>query len=193
MHSGNEPFINDNKKTDYTVLDFWKWAYDDFINNVQRGVLAEYIVATAIGTIDMPEEKHRVMWRPYDLLSPEGWKVEVKCAAHVQSWDAKHPGHISYSIAPTRVPDETGDYKDDAPKQRNSDCYVFALYKATSADENMLDLSLWEFYVLKTSVLDKEKPNQKSITLPSLLALNPVKCSYEGLREGLRTAMEREG
>lgn len=191
MYSGNEPFINDNKNTNYSVIDFWKWAYGDFINNVQRGVLAEYIVATAIGTLEMPKEQQRVMWRPYDLLSPEGWKVEVKCAANIQSWETKHPGHISYSIAPARVPDETGDYKDDAPKQRNSDCYVFALYKATSSDENMLDLGLWEFYVLKTTVLDAEKPNQKSITLPSLLALNPVECTYEGLRDGLQLAMER--
>jgi len=192
MYKGNDHFIRDGKETDISVQDFWQWAYSDFVNNVQRGVLAEYIVSTAIGAANDPAEHQRVMWRPYDLLSPEGWRIEIKCAAYVQSWDSKHPDHVSYSIAPARVPDETGDYKDDAPKQRNSDCYVFALCKAMSADENILDLDLWEFFVLRTAVLDSEKPNQKSITLPSLLSLGPVTCTYVELREGIQSAMKRE-
>ncbi len=191
MQEGHEHFIVNGAETDLTVLDFWRWAYGDFINNIQRSVLAEYIVSTAVGCDSVPGESSRTMWRPYDLLSPDGCRIEVKCAAYVQSWDSKHPDHVSYSIAPARVPDETGDYKDDAPKQRNSDCYVFALYKAMSSEENPLDLDLWEFFVLKTAVLDAEKPNQKTITLPSLLSLVPVTCTYVNLRESIQEAMKR--
>ena len=32
--------------------EFWEWAYDDLLTNTTRGVLAEYIVATALGIRD---------------------------------------------------------------------------------------------------------------------------------------------
>ncbi len=191
MHTGSEHFILNGENIDKTVQGFWQWAYGDFTNNVKRGILAEYIVASALQAIDNPNERQRVMFRPYDILSPDGWRIEVKCAAYVQSWNSKHPDHISYSIAPARMPDEAGDYKDNAPKQRNSDCYIFALYKAMSHSENILDLDLWEFFVLKTAVLDAKKPNQKSITLPSLIELDPVRCSYGNLQCSLNKAMQR--
>ena len=167
------------------MSDFWSWAYSDLSNNINRSVLAEYIVASSIGATS----QSRIMWRPYDLLTPEGYKVEVKSAAYVQSWDKKHPDHISYRIAPARLPDASGDYKDEAPLQRNSDLYVFCLYKAVSPDQNPLDLDLWEFYVLSTKVLDEKKPTQKSITLPSLLQLEPYWCDYMGLSEAILTTM----
>lgn len=190
MYYGSEQFTENGKELEIRVQDFWRWAYGDFINNIQRGVLAEYIVSSAIGCLESSSlEKHREQWRPYDLLSPDGWKIEVKSAAYVQSWDSKHPDHVSYSIAPARIPDENGDYKDDSPKQRNSDAYIFALYKAMSSDEDPINLDLWEFRVLRTSILDAEKPSQKSITLPSLQALDPIVCGYSGLSEALRLAM----
>jgi hypothetical protein len=40
--------------------DFWAWSYSDLINNTQRGALAEFIVAEAVGdTRDV-----RVDWTP---------------------------------------------------------------------------------------------------------------------------------
>ncbi len=32
-----------------TIKDFWQWAYSDLVGNTDRGTLAEYIVAKAIG------------------------------------------------------------------------------------------------------------------------------------------------
>lgn len=184
---GSDHFIIGNKNTDITLEDFWLWAYTDFVNNIQRGALAEFIVASAIGCT----ESSRIQFRPFDLMSPEGWRIEVKCASYVQSWENRHPDHISYSIAPASLPDPVLGYIDNAPKQRNCDCYVFSLYKATSPDQNPLDLDLWEFFVLNTAVLDAEKPTQKSITLPSLLTLHPVSCSYSELGKSISAAMDR--
>lgn len=190
IYEGTEHFSFDGTMIQETVTDFWKWAYGDFINNIQRSVLAEYIVSLAIGCKSLPGEQHRQQWRPYDLTTTDGHRVEVKSAAYVQSWDTKHPDHVSYSIAPARTPDETGDYKDDSPLHRNSDIYVFALYKAMSAEQDPLDLDLWEFYVLPTAVLDREKPTQKTITLPSLCNLSPIMCKFDTLSESVMKALQ---
>lgn len=192
--TGNEHFIANGHDIDISLRDFWQWAYSDFSNNISRSVLAEYIVATSLNYSGMSTETNRVMWQPFDLFAKDSandksYRVEVKSAAYVQSWDAKHPDHISFRIAPARMPDETGDYKADAPLQRNSDLYVFAIYKALSKDESPFNLDLWEFYVLPTRVLDEKKPTQKTITLPSLLQLEPTWCDYYGIGDAIKNTM----
>ena len=74
-----------------------------------------------------------------------------------------------------------------AVKKRNSDLYVFCLWKAVSKSQSILDLGLWEFYVLSTSVLDARKPNQKTIGLESLKKLGPVITGYAGLKDAVET------
>lgn len=46
---------------------FWKWAFSDFLSNTLRGVLAEFIVATALGCAHRP----RTEWDAYDLVADE--------------------------------------------------------------------------------------------------------------------------
>lgn len=190
MYKGSEHFSINGHEISLTIKDFWIWAYSDLTNNIRRSVLAEYIVATALEIIHINSESSRTMWRPYDLLTKDGLRVEVKSAASVQSWDAKHPEFISFRIAPARLPDETGDYKRFAPKQRNSDLYVFSIFTGMNAEDSPLNLDLWEFYVLPTKILDKEKPTQKTITFSSLLKLGPVWSDYYGLNEAIQKAME---
>ena len=43
--------------------DFYEWAYSDLLVNNQRGHLAEFIVATALGV----DSQKRSEWDPYDL------------------------------------------------------------------------------------------------------------------------------
>lgn len=57
--------------------------------------------------------------------------------------------------------------------------------------ESPLNLDLWEFYVLPTSVLDNMKPVQKTITLPSLMKLGPLWCDYYGIEEAVQKAMKK--
>ncbi len=189
MYTGSEHFILEGSQLKASLIDFWKWAYGDFVNNIHRSVLAEYIVALGLGIAHSQSEDCRVQWQPCDLITPEGLRIEVKSAAYVQSWDIRYPDHVSYRIAPAQLPDPVDGYVDGAPKQRNCDVYVFCLYKATSPDQNPLDLDLWEFSILKTSILDAERPYQKTITLPSLEKLDPVLCIFNDLPEGLHKAM----
>lgn len=189
MYEGNEHFSVNGNELSLTMTDFWRWAYSDLLNNIPRSVLAEYIVASSLGITRLETESTRQMWRPYDLLTKEGTRVEVKSSAYVQAWDSKHPDCISFRIAPARLPDETGDYKISAPKQRNSDVYVFAIYKAMTKDESPLNLDLWEFYVISTKVLNEKKPTQKTITLPSLMLLEPFWCDYHGIGDAIKNAL----
>ncbi len=189
MYEGNETFFGNGLSSEVILTDFWRWAYGDFLNNIHRAVLAEFIVAIGLGITKNPGEEVRKQWRPYDLLTQEGWRVEVKCASYVQSWECRHPDHVSYRIAPSRMPAETGDIRDEDPQQWNCDVYVFVLYKAESPEEDPLNLDLWEFRILKTATLNAERPNQKTITLPSLQSLDPIVCDFSGLKDGLRRTM----
>jgi hypothetical protein len=58
---------------------------------------------------------------------------------------------------------------------------------------NPLDLSQWEFYVLNTKVLNDKVPLQKTISLSSLLKLNPAKANYGGLSRLLLKQEVRRG
>ncbi len=80
--TGNEPLHQDGNPLGETLLDFWRWSASDLVSNATRGVLAEYIVATALGLAGGV----RVEWDPFDLLSQEGAKIEIKSAAYLQSW-----------------------------------------------------------------------------------------------------------
>jgi hypothetical protein len=46
--TGNEQFLNAGSDV-CTLRDFWAWAYSDLIGNTERGRLAEFIVAMALG------------------------------------------------------------------------------------------------------------------------------------------------
>ena len=173
---GNEPFLVGGKPISITMNDYWRWAYSDLADSHNRSVMAEFIVASSIGAAHLDTDTSRSAWKQYSLLSPDGYKLEVQSAAYVQSWDTEHPDHVSFQIAPL---------------QRKSDVYIFCIYKAMEKDESPLDLDLWEFYVLPTSVLDEMKPVQKTITLPSLMKLEPVWCDYYGIGEAIQKAMEK--
>lgn len=191
LYTGNEPLLINGRKAALTVTDYWRWAYSDLSNNINRSVFAEFIVAASLGIINT-ETESRIIWRPYDLLSQDGYKIEVKSSGYIHSSENKHPDRISFRIAPARLPDETGDYKKDAPLQRNADIYVFCIFKALSKDQTPLDMDLWDFYVLPTIILDKNKPAQKTITLQSLLQLEPIWCDFYGIGKAIKNVMPSE-
>lgn len=56
-------------------------------------------------------------------------------------------------------------------------------------EQDPLNLDLWEFYVLPTKILDEKKKAQKTITLPSLLQLNPIRCNYDELENTINIAL----
>ncbi len=97
---GTERFSSRGSGLDLTVLDFWAWSSSDLMENTTRGVLAEFIVAHAIGA---DTSGVRNGWASVDLALPDGTLVEVKSSSYIQSWEQKALSRITYGIAPTRV------------------------------------------------------------------------------------------
>jgi hypothetical protein len=54
-------------------------------------------VARALGDIRTANDT----WAPYDVTAHDGAKVEVKSAAHLQSWSQKRYSRITFGIAKT--------------------------------------------------------------------------------------------
>jgi len=153
-------------------LEFWQWSTSDLLSNATRGKLAEFLVASDLGI----NEGVRNEWDAYDLTTKDGIKVEIKTSAYLQSWHQDHYSKISFDIKPTISWNYQTNKFEGEPK-RQSDFYVFCLlHHKDKATVNPMDLDQWTFYVLPTSVLDEQLPTQKSITLNSLLRLQPEEC-----------------
>ncbi|MFP8959609.1 transposase [Streptomyces nanhaiensis] len=178
--SGNEPITIGDAAVG-TLGEFWSWACSDLANNTMRGVLAEYLVATALGAA----AGTRTEWDTVDIRTPEGWRVEVKSAAYLQSWTQSRLSDISFSIAPASGWDaQTGTASADV--LRRSDVYVFCLlHHQDKQTLNPLNLDQWTFHVLPTRVLDEQCPGQRTIRLSSLGFLSPLKTSFGGLHEAV--------
>lgn len=163
--TGVEPFTDTEAHTPLpiTVLDYWRWAASDLIGNVNRGILAEYLVASAIGATHEPRDP----WAPYDLIEPNGVTIEVKSAAYVQAWGQRKQAPLSFLVKATRT--MTGDPVADAIPGRRSKVWVFAVLHQKDQDTiNPLDLTQWTFYVLPTWFLDGRTRSQQSIALNSI-------------------------
>jgi hypothetical protein len=95
--SGNEPFRSSHAAS-FTLLDYWRWAASELLGNTERGRLAEFIVAKAVGsTAEVRRE-----WDPFDGVTPEGITIEVKAGAYVQAWAQARPSPIIFRIGPAR-------------------------------------------------------------------------------------------
>lgn len=177
--TGTEPILDDNGKPVAIALDFWRWAYSDLLGNTERGAVAEYLVASALGI----RREDRTSWNSYDLLSNEGIKIEVKASAYIQTWGQERLSDIRFGIQPTYAwNSETNVY--DTEMRRQSNIYVFCVLKHTEQDTiDPLDARQWEFYPLKTSVLNEKVGNQKGISLSKILKLGAVATSYSNLHD----------
>ena len=151
------------------ILDYWSWAYSDIVGNTNRGALAEFIVARAIGS----EPAVRNDWAAYDLETPGGIKVEVKSSAYLQSWHQTTVSAPSFSIRRAKEwSPETNEFGEE--RLRHSDLYVFCLL-AYKGDKRLLDppdLSQWEFYVVKTSEIDRMFGERTSISINQVKSLS---------------------
>ena len=140
----------------FTLLDFWQWTASDLVSNSTRGVLAEFLVARALGL----DAGVRDEWQAFDLQTPSGKKIEVKSAAYVQSWGQKELSKIVFSTRHSLAWDaETGAFATESKRQ--ADIYVFALLAHREKNTiDPLDLDQWEFYVVPTSALDAHNGSQ---------------------------------
>jgi len=158
------------------LLGFWQWSRSDLVSNATRGVLAEYIVAKALG-IDTGGVRGE--WEAHDFTTNAGVKIEVKSAAYMQSWDQKKPSKISFNVPTTRAWDADTNVQSKESK-RQADIYIFALlHHMDKSTIDPLNVTQWRFYVLPSCELDAR--NQKNITLKTLEKLHGPGVKYSEL------------
>lgn len=180
--TGSEAFHASGQPLGFDVLDFWRWSSSNLVGNALRGVLAEYLVTRAL---DLATDC-RVEWDACDLRTPDGFAIEVKSAAYVQSWTQARPTRISFGIQPGYAWDAATNTS-AVERRRSADVYVFCvLHHGDRETLDPLNVQQWRFYVLPTRVLDEKIPLQKTLTLSALLALQPAECEYEGLADAMR-------
>ena len=171
------------------LLEFWQWNQPDLLSNALRGKLAEFIVARVVNaTTEMRIERDM-----FDLITPDGIKIEVKSAAYVQSWQQAKNSTISFGIAPAKGwQASTNTYATEI--KRSTDVYVFCLLNEQDRSVvNPLNLDQWEFFVLSIEQINQEKGNQKTIGLNSLLKMKPVRTGFLGLAEAVQEIMKNMG
>ena len=61
--TGTESFSYHDQPLGPVLLDFWRWSVSDLVSNATRGMLAEFIVANALG-IDLHAVREE--WAPID-------------------------------------------------------------------------------------------------------------------------------
>lgn len=126
------------------MLDFWRWAFSDLRDNTQRGVLAEFLVALALGRT----ETRRKVWDNYDVMTGSGLRVEVKASGYLQSWAQAQHSRLSFGRVIARTWDANNNEFGSEPEVR-ADIFVFSVQTCTDPQRyDALDLSQWEFYVV---------------------------------------------
>ena len=170
VKSGNEQLSYHGQSINFTLLDFWRWSASDILSNATRGILAEFVVATAM-KIDITIVRDE--WGAFDLTTPDGIKIEVESAAYLQTWFQRSLSIISFSTKAATYWDAVTN--EQSLSKRHADVYVFCHLKHQDKQTvNPLNLNHWDFYVLSTDELNNYTRSQHSITLKSLQRLAPA-------------------
>ena len=188
--SGSEVFHKDGRSVGFDVLDFWRWSSSDLVMNTTRGILAEYIVARALG---VSTDRAREEWGAFNLKTSYGLRIEVKSCAYVQNWAQEKLSTIQF-VVPKRLGWDPDTNIMEAEARRHADVYVFALLAhEDKATVDPLNLTQWQFWAVPTEDLDGRSRSQHSITLNSLckLAGNPV--CFSDLRAAIEQSAWRRG
>ena len=195
-HTGNEVFENDGMFLDFNLLDFWQWYASDLLNHPIRGAIAEFVVAKALG---IPTDE-KPGWKPYDLLY-RSKRLEIKSCAVVSDSHGGKSSRIVFSIKKQLClwdEDVEDGYctKEELWEHRcrHSAFYVFCFLKEEDGDKaNPMMLDQWEFFILPTSVIDRELGDQQTIRIPTILSLGGVRCSWADLKERMDAFIGEEG
>lgn len=165
LATGEEPFLRNGTANGLKLLDFWAWAYSDYVDNAARGVLAEFLVAAALG-LDL--RKPREGWARFDLTY-RNVGVEVKSASYHQRWHQKRMSAISYKIPATRGWDEATNIQEKEAK-RQAFMYVLCLLSEKQREKvDPLNVDQWLFWAVPTRFFNERARSQHSITYNSLI------------------------
>lgn len=184
--SGEERIKDEKGGEISTIQDFWSWAYSNLTSNTQRGTYAEYLVSIALDA----KAPTKTDWGPYDVLSSEGIRVEVKSSAYLQAWKQDDISKIVFGINQSHKYDyNSSAYNYDAELVRQADVYVFCVETCQNRNElNERDLSQWDFYVISSAQINKKLGAHKTVTLSKLVKIGAMKTSFSNLKQAVTEA-----
>jgi hypothetical protein len=176
--TGQEHFSSDPS----SVLDFWRWAFSDLRTNIVRGVLAEYLVARAVGD----PSPLREAWDNWDVTTATGIKVEVKSSAYLQSWNQRKLSSITFTGLTGREWSAQTN-KLAAHRTLRAQVYVFAIHTCREPDQyDPLKIEDWRFRVMSAAQLAEY--GYRSVTLGFLDRHAPTAYNLNDLAEAVERA-----
>ncbi len=171
---------SEGQELEFSVGDFWRWAYSDLRENYLRGILAEFLVAKALGI----ELSVRSSWDDYDLTTSEGIRIEVKAGGYLQSWKQKELSKLVFGRLRGRAWSDVDGFASE--KSVRADVFVFCVQTATSHDEyDALDIGQWELFVIPGGII--ETRNTDTISLGVVKRLAPS-VPFAKLNDAVRNA-----
>ncbi len=181
-----QPLTGAERFSDETssVLDFWRWAFSDLRTNIVRGVLAEYLVARAVGD----PSPLREAWDNWDVTTATGIKVEVKSSAYLQSWNQRKLSSIVFSgLTGREWSAETNELAAD--RSLRAEVYVFAVHACREPEQyDPLKIEDWEFRVMNAVQLAAH--GYRSVTLGFLDRHAPTVYRLDELCQAVQDAYE---
>ncbi len=168
------------------LLSFWQWSSSELVGNTLRGILADYLVFSALGCVSAVRQE----WDAYDLETPNRVKVKVKLGAYLQNWSQTKLSAIKFGIKPTYGWDSKTDIR-SGDKKRRADVYVFCvLNHKEKKTVNPMNLAQWDFYVISTTVLDKKVKGQVTISLFRLMTIGPIKTEFGKISKAIKQVLK---
>ena len=158
------------KGSDVTISDFWKWACSDIIIPSNRDDYALFLVANSLELSKMP----RIHWENSDLRYRKK-KIALRSSAYVEHWKQKRPKRLSFDIAPKKGLD--AQTKESLTfTNRSPEIYIFAVLTEKRLPKiDVLDLDQWDFYIVRTEMLDEHHYETKKLGIRALQKLaSPV-------------------
>jgi hypothetical protein len=164
--AGSERFVG----MDATVLDFWRWAFSDLRENTTRGILAEYLVAKAVGD----ERDLRIGWDNFDVRAIDGTTIEVKCSAYLQSWRQRTHSRLSFARLRARSWDPaTNEFSTEEIVR--ADVFVFAVQTQRDPGQyDMLNVAHWDFWVISGATIRAQQWKSVGIGWVKQNAAGPI-------------------
>lgn len=159
---------------------FATWLLGDLRDNTDRGKFAEWLVARAVCA---DTTQPRDPWAGWDVVTPDGITVEVKCTGLLQNWTSAKPSPPGYDRLITRAPDAPK----DEPRAVRAQVYVFGVHLCRDTTAyNVLDVTQWAFRVVPGQVIAAW--NQNSIRLTELQKRGYSAIIYADLAQAVTTA-----
>ena len=152
-----------------TVSEFWRWGFSDLRDNALRGILAEYLVAKALG-ISLGV---RQSWDPYDLTMEDGTSIEVKSSGYLQSWAQVNHSKIVFGGLKARNWSSDSGYTADM--EYRADVFIFGVQTvAEHEDYDRLDVDQWQWWVAPRQAIADRGSRTLSLSTVRRLGVGPV-------------------